>query len=171
MRLNTVLCDSRQTHSRFYCLCVCCMCTWGCWGGSLVCHWAPPCWSGLNREGWSGSDRCAGLSPLAEQETDGETGKKSGHYEKNQITRSSPWGMCAQVSRHWLLPDRNASFFLRMGRMVVASMVTLDICKQTEHKTNARVLLICFCPFIPHESANGCRAIPQATKPTQSLQK
>lgn len=28
-----------------------------------------------------------------------------------------------------VLPDRKASFFLRMGRMLVASMLTLDICR------------------------------------------
>lgn len=96
--------------------------TWECWAGSRAWRWAPPCWSDPNWEGCWGSDHCAGLSPLKDAKS--QTGKHPITEQTFVVLHLGKW-----YNHYVRPPDRKASFFLSTGRMVLASMLTLDICR------------------------------------------
>lgn len=103
--------------------------TWECWAGSRVWRWALPCWSDLNWGGCSGSDHCDGLFPL--ERCNNTDGKTSHHWPI--ICDAPPAEISSSLTS--VLPERKASFFLSTGRIVLASMLTFDICRCKRKET------------------------------------
>lgn len=149
-----------------FCVCVC---TWGCWAGSPVWRWAPPCWSDLNWVGWSRSDHCVCLCPLKIDHKKGET---SECWPNCMIQSSHTACVCACFTwqeGQFLLEDREdgGRFHVDVGHLLTHRWI--HIFQHSFLWKSPDLLFI--RPVKPHICFSKCRFVDTGPKSPPKVQK